>query len=174
MERISKKISIPAVVFSILLVLFSANIADAQMVPEWVKNNALWYGQGIVSETEFLNAIKFLIENDVIKLESTEETVFEIIDATVIIPNGNFDVTGAGFYSPLNLEIPVGTTVTWTNDDSVPHNIQSQDESGKVTDLFNSPPLNTGDRFEFTFEESGVYNYFCSFHPWRVGLVTVR
>jgi len=106
MERISKKISFPAIAFSIMLVLFSANIADAQMVPEWVKNNALWYGQGIVSETEFLNAVKFLIENDIIKLERTEEVVSEIIDATVIIPNGNFDVTGAGFYSPLNLEIP--------------------------------------------------------------------
>jgi len=40
--------------------------------------------------------------------------------------------------------------------------------------LFNSPPLNTGDRFEFTFEEAGVYHYYCSFHPWRVGVVTVK
>ena len=28
--------------------------------------------------------------------------------------------------------------------------------------------------YVFTFEESGVYNYFCSFHPWRVGVVTVK
>jgi len=174
MERISKKISFPTIVFSILLVSFSANIANAESVPEWVKNNALWYGQGIVSETEFLNAIKFLVENGVIVLDGEEKVLLEVMDATVVIPNGNFGVTGAGFYSPLNLEIPMGTTVTWVNDDSVPHNIQSQDASGKVTDLFNSPPLNTGDRFEFTFEDAGVYNYFCSFHPWRVGLVTVR
>jgi len=33
--------------------------------------------------------------------------------------------------------------------------------------------MNTGDKFVFTFEEAGVYNYFCSFHPWRVGVVTV-
>ena len=75
---------------------------------------------------------------------------------------------------PLNLEISSGTTVSWVNDDSVPHNIQSLDVSGNVIDWFNSPPLNTGDKFEFTFEEPGVYNYYCSFHPWRVGSVTVK
>ena len=174
MNRILKKIFIPVVVFSILLVSISVSSVDAQSVPEWVKNNALWYGQGTISETEFLNAIKFLIENDVIVIDTVKEPLPQAVDATVIIPNGNYDVTGAGFYSPLNLEIPVGTTVTWVNDDSVPHNIQSQDESGKVIDLFNSPPLNTGDRFEYTFEEEGVYNYHCTFHPWRVGVVTVK
>ena len=139
---------------AVLLIALSANIANAETIPEWVKNNALWYGQGIVSEEEFLNAIKFLIENDIIVIESTIKTISE--DATVLIPNGNFDVSSAGFYSPLNLEVSVGTTVTWANEDSVPHNIQSQDENGKVTDIFNSPPLNTGDRFEFTFEEKGI------------------
>ena len=166
------KVLIPVVVFSVLLVSFSVNFASAESVPEWVKNNALWYGQGVISESEFLNAIKFLIEQGVIVVDAVKEPM--PIDATVIIPNGNFDVTGAGFYSPLNLEITTGTTVTWVNDDSVPHNIQSQDETGKVTDLFNSPPMNTGDRFEYTFEEEGAYNYFCSFHPWRVGVVTVK
>ena len=169
------KISIPTtIMFSILLVSFSTNVAYADSVPEWVKNNALWYGQGIVSESEFLNAIKFLIENGVIVLESDEDIPLMIIDSEILIPNGNFDVSSSGFYSPLNLEIPRGTTVTWVNEDSVPHNIQSQDEFGKISDMFNSPPLNTGDRFEFAFEESGVYNYYCSFHPWRVGVVTVK
>ena len=77
------------------------------------------------------------------------------VNDQIIIPNGNFGVTGAGFYEPLNLEIRVGITVTWVNDDSVPHNVQSMDESGKVIQLFNSPPLNTGDRFEFTLKNVG-------------------
>jgi len=173
MKPMPSKISVPIMLFSILLVSFSVNFANAESVPEWVKNNALWYGQGIISETEFLDAIKFLIEEGIIVLDSAGEAVSVISDAIVTIPNGNFDVASTGFYSPLNLEISVGTTVTWVNEDSVPHNVQSQDEFGKVTDVFNSPPLNTGERFVFTFDESGVYNYFCSFHPWRVGLVTV-
>ena len=174
MGRISRKISIPAIVFSILLVSVSANIASAETIPEWVKNNALWYGQGVISETEFLNAIKFLIENDVLIIEGSDMKFSKNIDATVIIPNGNSDIANVGFYLPLNLEIPVGATVTWVNDDSVPHNIQSQDDSGKVIDIFNSPPLNTGDRFVHTFDEEGVYKYHCSWHPWRVGLITVN
>ncbi|MDH5431387.1 MAG: plastocyanin/azurin family copper-binding protein [Nitrosopumilus sp.] len=169
----SAKTIIPVSILSILLISFSVNFASAEPVPEWVKNTALWYGEGIISEAEFLNMIKFLIENNVIVIETLEKQVPKILNAEIFIPNGNFDVTGAGFYSPLNLEIPAGTTVTWINDDSVPHNIQSIGEKGKVIQLFNSPPMNTGDKFEFTFEESGVYNYFCSFHPWRVGIVTV-
>ena len=160
--------------FSILLVSGSVNFANADLLPEWIKDNALWYGQGIISETEFLNMIKFLLESEVIKLESVKEIIPEVRDATVMIPNGNFDVSSSAFYMPLNLEISAGTTVTWTNDDSVPHTVQSQDEFGNVIALFNSAPLNTGDKFEYTFEEAGVYNYFCSFHPWRVGVVTVK
>ena len=56
--------AIPVMLFSILLVSVSASFANAESVPEWVKNNALWYGQGIISESEFLDAIKFLIENE--------------------------------------------------------------------------------------------------------------
>jgi plastocyanin len=172
MKSASKVAFVLVMVLSISLVSISVNFASAQSVPDWVKNTALWYGEGIISEGEFLNMIKFLIENEVIVVEISEP-VPQVTNAEIFIPNGNFDVTGAGFYSPLNLEIPTGTTVTWINDDSVPHNIQSIGEAGKVIQLFNSPPLNTGDKFEFTFEEEGVYNYFCSFHPWRVGVVTV-
>lgn len=173
MEQLSKKIVIPTVVFSILLISFSVNFANAQSVPEWVKNTALWYGEGVVSEQEFLNMVKFLIENGVIVIDSvdTEKVTHQ---ALVTIPNGNSEIASAGFYLPLNLEISKGTTVTWVNDDSVPHNIQSLDETGKVIDWFNSPPLYTGDKYEFAFDEPGVYNYYCSFHPWRVGSITVK
>ena len=98
-------------VFAVSIVLLSVNVASAQAVPEWVKNTALWYGEGIVSEGEFLNMIKFLVENKVIVIDSIAEPVPQAVDAQVVIPNGNYDVTGAGFYSPLNMEIPVGSTV---------------------------------------------------------------
>ena len=174
MKYKSLKTGIPVTIFSILLVSGSVNFANADSIPEWIKNNALWYGQGVISETEFLNAVKFLIENDILVIGTTDIEFSEKIDAVIIIPNGNSDVAGIGFYLPLNLEIPINTKGTWTNDDSVPHNIQSQDAVGNVIDLFNSPPLNTGDKFEFIFEESGIYNYYCSFHPWRVGVVTAK
>ncbi len=148
--------------------LFSAS---AQNIPDWIRNTALWYGEGKASEGEFLSAIKFLLENDIIILENNDSKLSE---TTVIIPNGNSDVSSTGFYIPLNLEIPIDTTVTWMNQDNVQHTIQSQDEFGNTLGLFNSALLNTGERFEFTFEEEGVYNYYCSLHPWRIGLVTVK
>ena len=149
-------------------------IASAESIPPWIKNTALWYGEDSISETEFLNAIKFLIENDIIVLEEEDEVVSGNLTSGVLIPNGNFDIANTGFYIPLNLEVTIGTTVEWLNDDSVPHTIQSQDEQGVIIGLFNSAPLMTGDTFEYTFDESGVYNYYCSLHPWRVGIITVR
>lgn len=170
MVQIPMKIVLPVMAFAIL-VSFSANFASAQTVPEWVKNNALWYGNGTISESEFLNAMKFLIEQGVLVIEIKQEPIIQ--DAMIAIPNGNSEMSAAGFYLPLNLEISVGSTVIWVNDDSVPHNIQSMDMEGNVIQMFNSPPLETGDRFGFTFEEEGIYKYYCTFHPWRVGMVTV-
>ena len=171
MKHKSVEISLLTIVFSMLLI--STSTADAELIPEWVKKTVLWYGQGLVSESEFINSIKFLIDEKIIVLYNEEDNT-DMVKATIIIPNGNFDVSSKGFYLPLNLEAQTHTTVTWVNEDSVPHNIQSQDKFGKVSDVFNSPPLNTGERFEFAFEESGVYNYYCSFHPWRVGIVTIK
>ena len=168
-------------VFAICGVLLLGSIifypsASAESIPPWIKNTALWYGEGLISETEFLNAIKFLIENGLIELEMDEidEVVSGDFTSSVLIPNGNFDIANTGFYIPLNLEVDIGTAVEWINDDSVPHTIQSQDEKGKIIGLFNSAPLMTGEIFEYTFDESGVYNYYCSLHPWRVGIITVR
>lgn len=170
------KIDLGIVISSLfLLSMMFYPSASAEGVPQWVKNTALWYGEGAISETEFLNAIKFLIENEVIVLErNNSEMVLVDTTAEVLIPNGNFDITSTGFYIPLNLEVSPGTTVIWRNDDSVPHTIQSQNEFGEIIGLFNSVPLQTGEAFDYKFDESGVYNYFCSLHPWRVGIITVR
>ena len=156
----------------VTLISFSTDFANAENVPNWIKNNALWYGQGEITETEFLNSIKFLIENDILVLDDDEIKRNQLTQ--IIIPNGNYVVSGGAVYLPLNLEINPMTTVQWINDDVVQHTVQSQDKFGKIIGLFNSIPLNTGETFEFKFTEEGVYNYYCSLHPWRVGLVTVR
>ena len=177
MKHPSLKIFIPAILFSILLVSFSVGSVTAEegLVPSWIKNAAGFWADDKIADSEFLSMIKFLIENDVIVIENEDgEYAAKLSLATVLIPNGNFDVSSTSFYLPLNLEIYSGTTVTWVNQDNVPHTIQSQDEFGNVVGLFNSAPLNTGDKFEFKFEEEGVFNYYCSLHPWRVGLVTVK
>jgi plastocyanin len=171
-----KKPTLAILASSLLLVSFLFYDASAESVPEWVRNTALWYGEGNISETEFLNALKFLLENQIIvvDIEVVEEKVLKASTATVIMPNGNSDMGNVGFYIPLNLEVTKGTTVIWLNDDVIGHTIQSQDGEGNVIGLFNSDVLETGERFAFKMEEEGVFNYFCTLHPWRVGVITVR
>ena len=63
--------------------------------------------------------------------------------------------------------VPVGTTVTWVNHDDVPHNVVSTEKK------FKSKPLDTDEKFSFTFTEAGTYPYFCSIHPKMVAKVIV-
>jgi len=150
--------------------------ASAESVPAWIKNTAKWYGEGKISETEFVNAIKYLIDNNIIVLESGQKKTESKASSSfenIIIPNGNSKVGNVGFYLPLNLEIDKGTTVVWINDDNIEHTVQSQDEKGNLISLFNSGLLKTGERFAHKFNDVGTYHYFCTIHPWRVGVVTV-
>jgi plastocyanin len=158
-----------------------ANVdASAQLVPEWVKNTAKWFGDDLISEEEFLNAIKYLIDNDIIVLDSEKETEISESDTKestmeyVSIPNANSLQSNRGSYVPFNLEIEVGTTVVWLNNDNFAHTVQSQDPEGNKVDFFSSSIIQSGDSFEHVFPHSGEYPYYCTFHPWRVGMITVR
>lgn len=156
-----------------VLIVLATNSAYAESVPEWIKNIAKLWSEGKITDTEFLNAIKFLIEKNIIQVEAKSAIKPATDAANIIIPNGNAEVGNIGFYIPLNLQIASGTIVIWINDDNIPHTIQSQDEKGNVLSLFNSKALKTGERFAYKFAEPGVYHYFCTIHPWRVGIVTV-
>ena len=159
--------------FAAATLLLATNFAYAESVPDWVKSTAKFWSDGKITDTEFLNAIKFLIEKNIIQVEAKPASKPASNVANIVIPNGNADVGNVGFYIPLNLQVTTGTTVVWVNDDNIQHTIQSQDEKGNVLSLFNSKALKTGERFAYKFTESGVYHYFCTIHPWRVGVVTV-
>ena len=71
-------------------------------------------------------------------------------------------------FTPQHITVKAGTTVTWINEDDVPHTIVS---SSKV---FKSKALDTADKFSFTFTTPGTYDYFCSVHPHMTGAVVVE
>jgi plastocyanin len=71
-------------------------------------------------------------------------------------------------FIPQRVAVKAGTTVTWINDDDVPHTVASS------TKLFKSKALDTGDRFSFTFTTPGAYQYFCSVHPYMTGAIVVE
>ncbi len=72
-------------------------------------------------------------------------------------------------FSPSAITVKKGTTVTWTNQDSVAHNVNETD--GK--DGPKSNDLNTGQSYSFTFNTAGTFNYHCSIHPDMIGKVLV-
>ena len=63
------KIAITAIA-AILLIASTASVAYAE-VPGWVKNNAGWWADGTISESEFLTGIEFLIKDGVIDIPPT-------------------------------------------------------------------------------------------------------
>ncbi len=65
------------------------------------------------------------------------------------------------------LEIAAGTTVTWTNQDDVPHTATADDES------FDSGRLENGASFSQTFDSPGTYPYHCDFHPNMTGTIVI-
>ena len=73
-------------------------------------------------------------------------------------------------FSPQALTVAVGTTVTWTNRDDIPHTVVSTDDPK----AFKSKVLDTDEKFSFTFTKPGSYAYFCSVHPKMTGKVTVQ
>jgi plastocyanin len=81
-------------------------------------------------------------------------------DATAKIDNFTF--------VPARLTVKAGTTVTWRNEDDIPHTVTS------VTQVFKSRALDTDDRFSFTFTKSGTYEYFCSLHPRMTATIVVE
>ena len=70
-------------------------------------------------------------------------------------------------YTPHQLTVKVGDTVTWTNHDDIPHAVVS---AGK----FRSKTLDTDNSFSFTFTSAGDYKYFCSLHPHMTGMIKVE
>ncbi len=71
-------------------------------------------------------------------------------------------------FGPETLTVAVGTTVTWINQDDIPHTVVANDKS------FKSKVLDSDERFSFTFTKPGEYGYFCSLHPHMTGKVIVK
>lgn len=75
-------------------------------------------------------------------------------------------IKGSAF-NPESIEIEQGESVTWTNEDSLPHTVVG--DGGMESDQ-----LSQGDTYTKTFDEAGTFSYHCSIHPDMVGEVVVK
>ncbi|MFE3188630.1 cupredoxin family copper-binding protein [Nocardia sp. NPDC059240] len=93
--------------------------------------------------------------------------------ATVTTPAGPAAVTVEVKdmkFSPADVTIKAGDTVTWKFDDSRPHDVQGV---GDTSLGINSPIIHKGE-WSHTFTTAGTYRYICSLHPDMKGTVTVQ
>lgn len=71
-------------------------------------------------------------------------------------------------FEPGNLEVPMGATVTWTNQDSAPHDATARNGDWK------SDRLSNGESDTLTFTSAGTFDYYCSIHPSMKARLVVR
>jgi class 3 adenylate cyclase/plastocyanin len=94
----------------------------------------------------------------------------------VIIPFGaHYEDKGKSF-APFSTDVRPNDTVTWINQDTVPHMVASGDpETGKMDGKFNSGFIIQGGSSTVTIKESGgQLRYFCPFHPWENGIINIQ
>lgn len=78
-------------------------------------------------------------------------------------------ITISGFkFVPDAVNVTIGTTVTWTNQDSTNHTVVADDGSWK------SESLAKDATFSFTFDKAGTYTYHCSIHTSMKGTIIVK
>ena len=65
------------------------------------------------------------------------------------------------------ITIKAGESVTWVNQERMPHTVTANDGS------FSSSALNAGNAFTQTFDKPGEYTYYCQYHPNMKGVVIV-
>jgi plastocyanin len=70
-------------------------------------------------------------------------------------------------FTPQSLTVKAGTTVTWINEDDIPHTVVATEMA------FKSKVLDTDDKYTFTFTAAGTFQYFCSLHPHMTGTIVV-
>ncbi|HEX9775107.1 MAG TPA: plastocyanin/azurin family copper-binding protein [Actinomycetota bacterium] len=90
----------------------------------------------------------------------------QTVGTAVSITEGAWDPANAArAFTPREVTIKAGETVTWTNDDAQAHTVTADD------DAFDSGFIEATESFSLTFEEAGTYRYFCTPHPWMKGTI---
>ncbi|MFF7164439.1 plastocyanin/azurin family copper-binding protein [Streptomyces sp. NPDC008086] len=93
-----------------------------------------------------------------------------------VVPGGRasaatYQVAMSGYaFSPATLTVTAGSTVTWTNQDTAPHDVKTT--SGPAA--FHSAMLNKGGSWSFTFTTPGTYAYYCTVHPNMTARIVVQ
>jgi plastocyanin len=94
-----------------------------------------------------------------------------------IVP-GASSINNIESFKPNVTSVTAGTNITWTNDDSTIHTVNSGIFNINNKDLgpepFESGLINPGGTFIHLFKKPNIYDYYCSIHPFMTGKIIVR
>ena len=110
-------------IFSIMflgIILFSVTAyAQSSAIPDWVKNNAKWWSEGQIGESDYISSLQYLISQGIIKIPITEVTATKVslsdserAQSIVVFVEGEFFETGKTFYTFSEFEHLSGTVRT--------------------------------------------------------------
>ena len=113
----------------------------------------------------------FQVENGTGGVTTATTTTSAASGPVVSILSGSAMQMPSGiYYSPETITVVMGVnnTVTWVNNDDVPHTVTATDGS------FNSGNMNAAQSWSHTFTAPGTYTYYCAYHSWMKGTIVVR
>ena len=169
--------------------------ASAQVLKSEIRNNVSSLADPTLAATPEVdetdaedvgtaNATTTTSDDNIASTTTTDADTLEADDAVnseeviVRIPQGSSSLTDDA-YIPNPVEVNLGATVTWINDDFTTHTATSGDSGSGSTGIFggseDSPEIigPEGDTQSYTFDEAGEFPYYCTLHPSMVGTVVV-
>ncbi len=113
---------------------------------------------------QVINEKKYTIEEiteqeEIVPEETTETPIIEESKKEIEVLNEITIVINDLKFYPKEITIPLGTIVTWFNNDTLPHKVVAYDR------LFYCPRLEPGDKYNFTFTKEGTHSYFDAAFP---------
>jgi plastocyanin len=81
--------------------------------------------------------------------------------------------TNNSCYEPFAVTVDVRKQITWKNNDGFSHSVTSGTPEDGPDGVFDSGLISAISTFSHTFYETGIYDYYCTFHPWMKGMIIV-
>ena len=102
--------------------------------------------------------------------QNLPNTVVNTVTPAKIPSTKTYNISIANFaFNSKTLTINKGDTITWTNNDSVPHQVK-----GDTLTSLSGPVITNGQSYSYTFNNIGTFAYHCNIHPSMLGSVTVQ
>ena len=131
-----------------------------------------------------MNSLLAILVIGILPLISAAYAEDYIVDVPYGAFNPELNTPAEVWYDPPVISVTVGDSITWYNDDREGHTVTSGEGSGRfgwMSDNFGTPDggfdsgrFMPGESWSIKFEESGIFSYYCTIHPWMEGVVIVE